>query len=95
MSYLSYRYRQIPTPGAEGKDNESSLGPVEMVTVPALGAEWSAEEMKNMTKAGRREPKAEKRRLQWKQFNRNERGLCGTGITRRVLVFVLFSLCVM
>lgn len=65
-----------------------------MVTVPALGPEWKRTEMRDMTKAGRREKKAETRSRIWKQWNRGERGICGHWFTRRVVVFILFGLCV-
>ena len=65
-----------------------------MVTVPAMGAEWSKEEMKNMTKRGRKEKKREARREFWKAWNRDQRGLCGKHFTRRVLVFTLFGICI-
>lgn len=50
--------------------------------------------MRDMTKAGKREKKAESRRQKWKEFNRGERGLCGRFLTRKVLAFVLFGLAV-
>lgn len=65
-----------------------------MVTVPALGDEWKLSEMRDMTKAGRREKKTESRKLKFKQWYRDERGICGNWFTRRVVVFVLFALCV-
>lgn len=68
-------------------------GKVEMVTVPALGAEWGKEEMYQMTKTGRKEKKREMRKEFWKSWNRGERGLCGRYFSRRILVFFLFGLC--
>ena len=65
-----------------------------MVTVPAMGAEWSKDELKNMTKAGRKEKKAESRKEFWTAWRRDQRGLCGKWFTRRVLVFFLFGLCI-
>jgi len=64
-----------------------------MVTVPALGPEWQKSEMRDMTKAGRREKKAESRNEKWKAWKRGERGMCGKYFTRRVFVFTLFGLC--
>lgn len=75
------------------EETMSTHGPVEMVTVPALGPEWQREEMRDMTKAGRREKKAETRTAKWKAWNRGERGMCGKWFTRRVFVFFLFGLC--
>ena len=75
---------------------EEALDPeakVEMVTVPAMGAEWGKDEMHQMTKAGKKERKNESRAQFWKSWNRGERGLCGHYFTRKVLVFFLFGLC--
>ena len=70
------------------------MGPVEMVTVPALGPEWKADELRNMTKAGKREDKAERRAQKWKEWRRGERGLCGRYFTRKFLAwFGLFFCC--
>ncbi|TFK48777.1 hypothetical protein OE88DRAFT_1634014 [Heliocybe sulcata] len=76
---------EISTPGTNG--------PVEMVTVPALGPEWGAGELKAMTKTGKRERKAEGRMQFWKDWNRGERGLCGSWFTRRFTAFFMFGLC--
>jgi hypothetical protein len=65
-----------------------------MVTVPALGPEWLKSEMKDMTKTGRREKKAELRSKKWTAWKRGERGMCGKYLTRKVLVFTLFGMCV-
>lgn len=64
-----------------------------MVTVPAMGPEWKRSEMREMTKAGRREKKAESRREKWKAWNRGERGMCGRYFTKKVFVFTLFGVC--
>jgi len=65
-----------------------------MVTVPALGAEWGKDELKNMTKQGRREKKAENFGRKWKAFNRGEYGIFGRKwLTRRTIVFFIFGLC--
>lgn len=66
-----------------------------MVTVPALGPEWKASEMRAMTKHGRREDKAESRAERWKLFRRGERGLFGKKwLTRKVVVFIAFAVVV-
>jgi poly(3-hydroxybutyrate) depolymerase len=91
----SYQKLQTPpTPSALEQQVDSSGNKVEMVTVPAMGAEWSKDEMKNMTKRGRKEDKRERRSQFWKAWKRDQRGLCGKYFTRRVLVFFLFGLCV-
>ncbi|KAF6755899.1 hypothetical protein DFP72DRAFT_989966 [Ephemerocybe angulata] len=89
-------YQQLPTPqtpvALETLDTNGTK--VEMVTVPAMGAEWSKDEMKNMTKRGRKEKKAEERKEFWTAWRRDQRGLCGKYFTRRVLVFFMFGLVV-
>jgi len=86
-------YQQLP-PSVPKAQSEDTVGPVELVTVPALGAEWQKSEMKDMTKTGRREKKAELRNEKWKAWRRGERGMCGRYFTRKVLVFTLFGVCV-
>ncbi|KAJ6554903.1 hypothetical protein DFH09DRAFT_1165865 [Mycena vulgaris] len=78
-------YQSLATPKAE-----ESVGPVEMVTVPALGAEWKKSELRDMTKAGKREKKSESRKQLWREWTRGDRG--GKWLTRRVIVFVCFGL---
>jgi hypothetical protein len=88
-------YRQLqPQPLISKVDETASMsGPVEMVTVPALGPEWKRSEMRDMTKAGRREKRTEGRMQIWKAWNRDQRGICFPWLTRRVFVFILFGLC--
>ncbi|KAG8694665.1 hypothetical protein FRC11_002053 [Ceratobasidium sp. 423] len=48
-----------------------------------------------MTKAGRAEARAEERRKKWREFNRDQRGLCGIKwATRTTLVWGVFALCI-
>ncbi|CUA68832.1 hypothetical protein RSOLAG22IIIB_03697 [Rhizoctonia solani] len=76
-----------------GGSEASAANQVELVTVPALGAEWKASELHDMTKAGRRELRAEERRKHWREFNRDQRGLCGIKWAKRtVLVWGAFLL---
>ncbi|KAH7905320.1 hypothetical protein BJ138DRAFT_1164990 [Hygrophoropsis aurantiaca] len=91
-------YHQLPPPTPTGPsktevDTDSTNGPVEMVTVPALGPEWQLSEMKNMTKSGRRELKSDDRRAKWKAWNRGETGICGKWFTKKFLVFFIFGWC--
>lgn len=65
-----------------------------MVTVPALGAEWKSSELRGMSKTGRRQAKAEARREKWNDWRHGRVGLCGGWLTRRLLTYVLFALCV-
>lgn len=45
--------------------------------MPAMGAEWSAQELRDMTKSGKNERKAHERNRAWRAFNRDQKGLCG------------------
>ncbi|KAJ7068985.1 hypothetical protein B0H15DRAFT_925890 [Mycena belliarum] len=69
-----------------------STGPVELVTVPALGAEWKKSELRDMTKAGKREKKAESRKQLWRDWTRGNRG--AKWMTRKLMVFVCFGVIV-
>ncbi|KAG9017935.1 hypothetical protein FRB90_000117 [Tulasnella sp. 427] len=90
-------YRPLSRPetlGSKSKKGGTSTAyepEVELVTVPAMGAEWSAQELKDMKKSGRAEIKAEKRRRNWNAFKRDQKGLCGIAwLTRKVLVWGAF-----
>jgi hypothetical protein len=75
-------------------EDPATKGPVELVTVPALGAEWGKNELKAMTKKGRKEDKSEDFGRKWKAFNRGQYGLFGSKwLTRRTVVFFVFGLC--
>ncbi|KAH6912575.1 hypothetical protein BKA70DRAFT_1097245 [Coprinopsis sp. MPI-PUGE-AT-0042] len=89
-------YQQLTTPKSAlpPSVDEEGGNKVEMVTVPAMGAEWSKHELRGMTKTARKQDKAERRREFWKSWNRGERGLCGKYFTRRVFVFFLFGVIV-
>lgn len=90
----SRSYRQIPTPDGKGGDEGSTMGPVEMVIVPTLGPEWKASEMRDMTKAGKREKKTDAIQRKWKGWNRDERGCFGGCLTRKRFVWGIFALAV-
>lgn len=67
---------------------------MELVTVPALGAEWGKNELKAMTKKGRKEEKSGDFGRKWRAFNRGQYGLFGRKwLTRRTVVFIVFALC--
>ncbi|KAF9568754.1 hypothetical protein CPC08DRAFT_624866 [Agrocybe pediades] len=85
-------YSKLP-PTPLMQEESISDNKVEMVTVPALGPEWGKEELRQATKAGRREKKAESRKQFWKEWNRGERGLCGRYFTRKVFVWTAFGFC--
>ncbi|KAL0569678.1 hypothetical protein V5O48_012291 [Marasmius crinis-equi] len=74
-------------------DDASAMGPVELVTVPAMGPEWKKEELQDMTKKSRKQKKADARSTKWKEWNRGQRGFCGGWLTRRVFVILLFIIC--
>ncbi|KAJ3556762.1 hypothetical protein NM688_g1846 [Phlebia brevispora] len=92
---LDNGYRPVNSPSFKlESDTTSNTGaPVEMVTVPALGPEWGAEEMRGMTKRGKREVVNERRAQKWKEWRRGERGLCGRYFTRKFLAWFLFFFC--
>ncbi|KAF5362878.1 hypothetical protein D9758_007018 [Tetrapyrgos nigripes] len=73
--------------------NPSTPG-TELVTVPALGPEWRKDEMRDMTKTAKRARRYESRREAWKAWNRGERGICGRWFTKKMLVIVVFVVCV-
>ncbi|KAF7767952.1 hypothetical protein Agabi119p4_7195 [Agaricus bisporus var. burnettii] len=87
-------YQPLNTPTQSSKELEAgSATPVEMVTVPALGAEWGKAELHGMTKTAKREKVRESRKEKWKQWNRGQRGMCGSFCTRKVFAWSLFGLC--
>jgi hypothetical protein len=63
-----------------------------LVTVPAMGAEWSRQELKDMKKSGKAERKAEERKRSWNEWVRDQRGLWGIPwLTRKFLVWFTFG----
>ena len=96
---LCCRYRALVTPDESKSGFGDSSEPVELVTVPAFGPEWSKSELRAMTKKGRAEEKAFQREAKWKEWKNDNRGLFGSKwLTRKVLVwtaFVLIILCVL
>ncbi|KAF8512649.1 hypothetical protein BU17DRAFT_96032 [Hysterangium stoloniferum] len=92
-------YRQIPAGSGASKPNvpmsETAAGPVELVTVPALGAEWQKSELRAMTSSGKREARNDRMASRWRAFRRDEHGFCGIpGLSRRTFVWILFGACV-
>jgi len=90
--FYLFRYQKLNHTPTKTEDVPPPPG-VEMVTVPALGPEWKRSELRDMTKAAKREARAEVRREKLKQWYRDQRGLCGGWLTRRLLVFIAFGLC--
>ncbi|BEJ16747.1 hypothetical protein CspHIS471_0601480 [Cutaneotrichosporon sp. HIS471] len=63
----------------------------EMVTVPVLGAEWTKDELHGQSRRGKADAKADKRKTNFKAWNRDQRGCCGCSwMTRTAFVFVAF-----
>ncbi|OBZ71128.1 hypothetical protein A0H81_08479 [Grifola frondosa] len=99
-------YRHVPSPTQHWRndtgyrsskfvpeDEVDEGGPVEMVTVPALGPEWKASELHDMTKKAKREEQLESTAQKWKEWRRGERGLCGRYFTRKFTAWFVFILC--
>lgn len=94
LSADSNGYQQLPAGAAKAvSPADSTTGPVELVTVPALGAEWGKDELRAMTKSGKREEKREKWASRWRSLRREEHGFLGTGLSRSKFVFILFGIC--
>ncbi|KAH8114796.1 hypothetical protein DFH11DRAFT_1855446 [Phellopilus nigrolimitatus] len=73
----------------------STIGaPVELVTVPALGAEWKKEELQAMTKKGRSQQKDAEHMANFRAWTRDQRGCCGKWGTRKHIAIGLFIACV-
>lgn len=67
-----------------------------MVTVPAFGPEWTKGELRGMSKRGQAEDRAYERNLAWKEWSSDRKGLFGKKwLTRKVLVWTIFGLCVL
>jgi len=88
-------YRPVHSPGlVKLEETESNTGPVEMVTVPALGPEWKASEVGVNRKRILKQEQAERRAQKWKEWRRGERGLCGRYFTRKFTAWFLFAFCI-
>ena len=72
-----------------------SGAPVELVTVPALGAEWKKSELEAMTKKGRKKRKESDGWDKFRAWNRDQRGCCGRWGTRKHTAIMLFIIAVM
>ncbi|KAK7023076.1 hypothetical protein R3P38DRAFT_2957394 [Favolaschia claudopus] len=83
-------YQSLGGGGTAKLVEDTSSGPVEMVTVPALGPEWKKSEMHDMTKASKREKKAERRKQLLQDWRRGKSG--GKWCNRRAVVFICFGL---
>ncbi|CCM03733.1 uncharacterized protein FIBRA_05879 [Fibroporia radiculosa] len=86
-------YRQVASP-SPFKEEPTVANKVELVTVPALGPEWSKSEMHTNMNRERREEALLSFGQKWRSWNRNERGVCGSFFTRRQATYILFGLCI-
>ncbi|KAL5519775.1 hypothetical protein ACEPAG_1435 [Sanghuangporus baumii] len=86
---------RVHTPVKLEEDTATSSrdGPVELVTVPALGAEWKKSELEAMTKKGRRRRKDSNRMDNFRAWWRDQRGCCGRWGTRKHIAIGAFILC--
>lgn len=84
------RYRNLSTPPASVKGGHETE-PVELVTVPRFGPEWTKDELRSMTGRGRSEDQKIERRQRWREWNQDRRGLFGKRwLTRKVMVWTTF-----
>ncbi|KAI5123097.1 hypothetical protein M0805_001453 [Coniferiporia weirii] len=72
----------------------ASGAPVELITVPALGAEWKKSEMEAMTKKGRSRMKDSNHMANFRAWTRDQRGCCGKWGTRKHIAIGLFIISV-
>ncbi|KAG8920289.1 hypothetical protein FRC02_000993 [Tulasnella sp. 418] len=88
-------YQPLSRPDTLGssKPKSSAYTPeVEMVTVPALGPEWKSSELRDMTSRGKRDNAARERKVAFRQWWRDQRGLCGVPwLTRKTVVWGAFG----
>lgn len=99
MYPLSIRYRPVHSAmGSPGlvklEGSQTGAGTVEMITVPALGPEWKADEIGANKRRVMKEAKSERRAQKWKEWRRGERGMCGRYFTRKFTAWFLFILCI-
>lgn len=88
-------YRQVPSPSPFKEEEPGTpAGQVELVTVPALGPEWKASELRELTGKAKRERDLESFADKWHAWNRGERGMCGPYFTRRWTAYIFFGLCI-
>ncbi|KZT57262.1 hypothetical protein CALCODRAFT_496397 [Calocera cornea HHB12733] len=67
-------------------------GPMEYVTVPTLGPDWHADELREMTRKGRTEARFAARARKWRAWIRDEEGVFGKWGRRKSLVWAMFAL---
>ncbi|KAI9637345.1 uncharacterized protein MKK02DRAFT_23934 [Dioszegia hungarica] len=62
----------------------------ELVSVPVLGPEWQKSELHELSRRGKSAVRKEKRQRIWREWTRDQRGVCGvTWLTRKMLVIIL------
>ncbi|WVQ74862.1 hypothetical protein IAR50_004469 [Cryptococcus sp. DSM 104548] len=89
----SYRPVDSQSPSREysHSQDKSLASREELVSVPVLGPEWRKGELHDMSRRGQSEIQGEKRVRAWREWNRDQRGLCGQRwLSRKVLVMIIF-----
>ncbi|WRT68339.1 uncharacterized protein IL334_005315 [Kwoniella shivajii] len=88
-------YRPVSThvaPSGYSDINKSVASREEMISVPMLGPEWQKSELHELSRRGQAELKGEQRTKAWREWTRDQRGICGVRwLTRKVLVFIVFA----
>ncbi|WWD18980.1 hypothetical protein CI109_103437 [Kwoniella shandongensis] len=79
-------------PTGHTANTKSATSREELVSVPVLGAEWQKSELHELSRRGQSELRGEKRTRAWREWTRDQRGLCGSRwFTRRILVGAIFA----
>ncbi|TDL19746.1 hypothetical protein BD410DRAFT_830185 [Rickenella mellea] len=94
-------YQQLPpettpmmTPSSKHEMESSAGGNVEMITVPALGAEWKRSELEGMRKSSKNKDRGAERWRAFRQWTRDQRGCFGSKWgTRKQIAIGLFIFC--
>ncbi|WVQ81916.1 hypothetical protein IAT38_004043 [Cryptococcus sp. DSM 104549] len=85
----------VPPMAHSYSQNKSTASGEELVSVPVLGPEWKKGELHDMSRRGQAEIRGESRTRAWREWTRDQRGLCGIKwMTRKVLVCILFGVVV-
>ena len=79
--------------GAKSKTEGTDVSDIELITVPALGDEYTSEEIKAMKKPHKRRHKARSTRDKAQRWIKKDDRYCG-GLSPRLAVFLAFSFCV-
>ncbi|WVR07461.1 hypothetical protein IAU60_004502 [Kwoniella sp. DSM 27419] len=78
-------------PSSYHEPTKSGASREELISVPVLGAEWQKSELHELSRRGQSELRGEKRTRAWREFTRDQRGMCGIRwMTRKLFVFLVF-----